>query len=201
MLTIPRMRIRTALILVALVAICLGVWLDYERRSGKNRRISDDHIARANDARTMWRLPTGRSYLVRRAQSEALTDYHTRLAAKYRWAAHNPWRNIPPDPPPPDILSDPAKLRRAVMQFIADNIKVTNGLDFSDVPLTDAELAILCKREDLITLTICGPYVSFDGLMSLKVLPNLKILSLINCTSEEGAFALAREFEDVVINY
>ncbi len=79
----PRFRIRTLMILVALVALGLAAGVFYQR--------SKDFAARAWDHEANGSI----------VSDSELVRYHFAMAEKYHAAARRPWISVPPDPRPP----------------------------------------------------------------------------------------------------
>jgi hypothetical protein len=90
-----RLRLRTILILVALVAIGLGgrKWMD--RRGRHFRRVAMDY-------RDMAKLDEISAALGSR-HSAPIAAYRRTLQRKYEYAGAHPWLPVEPDPPPPQF--------------------------------------------------------------------------------------------------
>lgn len=204
MASVPQIKLRTVIGLVALIAVGLGSWLEYSRRAGKYRRLADLHAARASSHREKLeriRESAGGRFLAYRAKLLALEDYHEQLSANCREASRRPWSSPPPDPTPPEIDRDPDELRKAVMQLVTRELRDAKRLHFDEVSLTDAEFVTLCDLAGLEELSLRGPYLSFEGLMALKVLPNLKKLNLIDCVTPEEGRGVAKALRTVLVTY
>ncbi len=106
---IPRFKLRTLLLMVALFAVALAVVVEISQRRNRFQRLADDH----------WKqtllLPedqidiNGYSYVENQATRTKIytgknmrdIDYHDLLYRKYEYAASHPWLPVEPDPPPP----------------------------------------------------------------------------------------------------
>jgi len=97
----PRFRLRTLLMVVAVLALVMAVSTAIARRSVALAQLAKFHGSRAELALAcrLYRDASGRTCLAR-----VLTprfDYHSSLRRKYEYAASRPWLPVPPDPPPP----------------------------------------------------------------------------------------------------
>lgn len=114
----PRFTVRRLMVVVAIVAMILGVWLWAERRRARFSALESWH-----DRQVLWDVciiaghpgPDG-EYVweaeprprplkpgTPRASPHQLriSTWHYRLASKYRRAARYPWLPVEPDPPEP----------------------------------------------------------------------------------------------------
>ena len=89
----PVYRMRSLLILVALVAVALGVMRWMERRASDFRRLELDF----RDSAKMNEI----SFAIGNPQCGPWAVYQRKLQRKYEYAATHPWLPVPPDPPPP----------------------------------------------------------------------------------------------------
>jgi hypothetical protein len=106
---LPRFRIRTLMIAVAVVAIPLGAMVAVAERRQRFMRMATAHW-RATVAVQILENGTANGvvehYLDARgvplgAQQQARDKWHETMAEKYRQAARRPWLPVPPDPPEP----------------------------------------------------------------------------------------------------
>ncbi len=103
----PRFRLRTMMILVAVLALSLSAAVLWLRRE-QYRRLAevysltekvlrvDSHMARGTAAFPLLDLSDSMDRNARQA------DYYARLRRKYERAATRPWLPVAPDPPPPE---------------------------------------------------------------------------------------------------
>jgi hypothetical protein len=99
---LPRFRIRTLMIAVAVVAAALfvvDVFLRLERRSAVFAAKAGFHarMTRLHPTRAHWSDAAGYQY----EAVIGLEAYHSHLFEKYAVAATHPWLPVPPDPPEP----------------------------------------------------------------------------------------------------
>jgi hypothetical protein len=109
---LPRMTTRRWMVLVATVAILIGVGLELGRRSSRFARLSAYHSEVALlHFHTLMRLggwppqdplaaELGRGRNLYRVR--ALVHYHSALTGKYERAARYPWLPVAPDPTEPE---------------------------------------------------------------------------------------------------
>ena len=101
----PRLSLRLAMLLVAVVALTLGIGTECMRRRSRFLTLASFHAAEACDGRIV-------PLAIRATMSEteltacderrlAWEEYHAGLAAKYERAARYPWLPVEPDPPEP----------------------------------------------------------------------------------------------------
>jgi hypothetical protein len=93
---LPRYRLRTLLILVAVAGLLLGAAAMLRRRRARFLRLSAYHAARSGP--DVWYRTTISDVIL---WHQEIYGWHDALAAKYRFAADHPWRWAPPDPPRP----------------------------------------------------------------------------------------------------
>jgi hypothetical protein len=89
----PLYRMRSLLILVALVAVALGGMRWMERRASDFRRLALDY----RDSAKMSEV----AFAVGNRRFGPFAVYQRKLQRKYEYAAAYPWLPVPPDPPPP----------------------------------------------------------------------------------------------------
>jgi hypothetical protein len=93
---IPRFRLRTQMVAVAIAAIALG-GVVRTRRAAAFAKAGEHH---RNMAR--WTLCSGGPrILFGPTWEKEMSDWHLKLAIKYECAAHYPWTCVDPDPPMP----------------------------------------------------------------------------------------------------
>jgi len=112
---IPRFRIRTLVIAVAVVGVGFALLVrrrDFQQRCWYESALAWDASSRATN-RYMevgaFRTNKANERIIDPAlerdeqaqQFRRLVDFHDRLAGKYEHAARYPWLPVPPDPPPP----------------------------------------------------------------------------------------------------
>lgn len=97
---LPRFRLRTLIIAVAVVAVLLGGFALY-RRSVGFAALAEAHDVMARNSWTRGSFMGPGGAIGHVEYPTPLTDHHTRLRDKYRRAASRPWLPVPPDPPPP----------------------------------------------------------------------------------------------------
>jgi hypothetical protein len=103
---LPRFRLRTLMIAVAVVGILFGSGLELHRRSVRFQALAERH---GSEAHVMHiRGSNGRAGGELRVLSindvpidRKLADWHLELRDRYRLAAGRPWLPVPPDPPEP----------------------------------------------------------------------------------------------------
>jgi hypothetical protein len=107
---LPRLRLRSGMILVAIAASLMGwalhCWRSegYARLAERYRAEEEGHAETAELIRkeqTMPRLSREQT-LIGVAFHRRQASYYRRLRDKYEAAAARPWRPVAPDPPPPD---------------------------------------------------------------------------------------------------
>ena len=114
---LPRYRLRTLLIAVAVAALGMGTIVGRSAgRAGESYfRQAAHHRKLSNDAR-LYAMSIDRRYLhwgpseperAEMAAYERRGDYHAALQAKYERVARYPWLPIDPDPPSPDGVTPP----------------------------------------------------------------------------------------------
>jgi hypothetical protein len=107
---LPRYRLHTFLIAVAVPALDMGTIVGLARRRESCRRQAAQHRKLSNDAR-LYAMSIDRRYLLwgpseperaEMATYERRGDYHAALQAKYERAARYPWLPVNPDRPEPN---------------------------------------------------------------------------------------------------
>ena len=99
----PRFRIRTLMVAVAVIALLIGVPFDLARRRRAFLRLAIEHQAREvavtyDGYARVWFDSRGRPLDPRAAK---LDLWNSQLADKYFRAARYPWLSVEPDPPEP----------------------------------------------------------------------------------------------------
>jgi hypothetical protein len=114
---IPRFRLRTMVILVALTGSLMGLRVALERRRGY-RRLREQYSGESRFHQNMAHSLRRSSDMLKRMASHqdnpnreiqakaaiidiAVAEYHDAMSRKYRQAARSPWLAVPPDPPEP----------------------------------------------------------------------------------------------------
>jgi hypothetical protein len=107
---LPRYRLRTLFIAVAVAALGMGTIVGLARRRESYLRHAAHHRELSNDAR-LYAMYIDRRYLhwgpseperAEMAAYERRGDYHAALQAKYEHAARYPWLPVEPDRPEPN---------------------------------------------------------------------------------------------------
>jgi hypothetical protein len=107
---LPRYRLRTLLIAVAVVALGMGTIVGLARPRESYLRQATQHRKLSNDAR-LYVMSIDHRYLhwgpseperTEMAAYERRGDYHAALQAKYERAARYPWLPVDPDRPEPN---------------------------------------------------------------------------------------------------
>ena len=99
-----RFRIRALVILVAAVAIVLGVFVTMQRRSRSfGRRAAYHKVAFATIISEYRTLLSSRNTP---EEVVAVLGYHQDMSVKYRSAAARPWLPVGPDPAPPALRNN-----------------------------------------------------------------------------------------------
>jgi hypothetical protein len=98
----PRFRLRTLMMVVAVIALVMAVLTAVTRRSVAFAQASQFHRSQAElgRERRCWTDSDGSQYL-----GYVLTArfyHHRALERKYQYAASHPWVPVPPDPSPPE---------------------------------------------------------------------------------------------------
>lgn len=110
-----RFRLRTSLLVVALLAVLMG-GAKLKQRHDEHLRVAASHAVQVQrcrlDAlvyadRAEGSCVTGEWWLTLSAYQNRLATYHAGLEAKYRRAAARPWVAVPPDPPMESPPEDP----------------------------------------------------------------------------------------------
>src|SRR5277367_4177484 len=95
----PRVTLRRLLMLVAVLAVALGILVALQRRSERFRRRADEY---ASAIHTVYFADVnGEDGMVLTA---TVAGYHADLASKYQAAANRPWLPLESDDPPPDYI-------------------------------------------------------------------------------------------------
>jgi hypothetical protein len=95
----PRVTIRRLLLLVAVLAVALGIVVALQRRSERFRRRAAEY---ASAIHTVYFADVnGKDGMMLTA---TVADYHGDLSQKYTAAADRPWLPLESDPPPPDDI-------------------------------------------------------------------------------------------------
>src|SRR4051794_41783878 len=102
----PRVRLRTLMIVVAIAALLFGGVLEAGRRRARFRQLERHYMWEQMDAgfATLLMESFERDPSVgprKLAAARRLEAYYGRLRAKYERATRYPWLPVPPDPPPP----------------------------------------------------------------------------------------------------
>ncbi len=105
---LPRVRLRTLLIAVAVAALPLATWARIEARRVQFRSIAAQHRKKIIGLvcyRGGWNIfPVAiikGEYRILRESEVKLDTWHLRLSEKYARAAESPWMPVAPDPDPP----------------------------------------------------------------------------------------------------
>ena len=105
---LPRFRIRTLMIAVAVVGLLAGLVVALTRRSAGLRQQAAS-FAQVSNQEALQGMYIERRYHWGPAEPEKpiiaahfrRSDYYAALRAKYERAARRPWLPVAPDPPPP----------------------------------------------------------------------------------------------------
>ena len=99
----PKFRVRTMVVLVAVIA--LGLWGEQMRR----RRAYCLEMADKHQKRIRAEFSTGGLIdLDEVPMRQAHVRWHRTLRAAYLRGAGRPWETVPPEPPEPSIFPDPS---------------------------------------------------------------------------------------------
>jgi hypothetical protein len=140
----PRVTIRRMLLLVAALAVALGILAAFQRRSQRLRRRAAEYAAAIHTV--YFADVNGMDGMVLTATT---ADYHEDLSVKYEAAANRPWLPLEPDLAPPDHVRPFWVAHEAVKKaypglVLADyNVMVTVD-DSDDVPVW----AVRYRRRD-----------------------------------------------------
>lgn len=100
---LPRFRLRTLMIGVAVVALPLALMVRREQLLGMSRFHRDQMVQTAewwsNGKRVSPKALAGMKSWTQ--LSTPVSQWHETLAETYRQAASRPWRPVPPEPPEP----------------------------------------------------------------------------------------------------
>ena len=91
---LPRLCIRTLMVVVGLVAVVLGLGSELVRRRDSCRERAALHRTRFLHLLLSQSEPS--------AKNARLVLWHEQMQEKYALAAHRPWLPVPPDPPEPE---------------------------------------------------------------------------------------------------
>jgi hypothetical protein len=102
-MTLPRFRLRTLMVVVAVIALLLAGEVTRQRLT----RISSEYRAKADE----WSQKAQAAYLSVEPEwqfplwyrrSTPMVEYANAMVEKYEFAADHPWRPVAPDPPEPE---------------------------------------------------------------------------------------------------
>lgn len=113
----PRFRIRTLMIMVAVAAVLTGVGIDFRRRVGYRQSM----LRRHHEASLPWYCELyadagglsdpsdeivspgpGLDIVLKAEAIDRRSEYHVRMKEKWTHAVRSPWLPVAPDPPPPE---------------------------------------------------------------------------------------------------
>jgi hypothetical protein len=95
-----RLTVLRMMILVALVAMVLGMALGLTRRRSRLIAISLEHVGpAAEDGGTLIITAEGPAYVGLKTEKGR---WHEEMRRRYDYYGHRPWLPLPPDPPEPD---------------------------------------------------------------------------------------------------
>jgi hypothetical protein len=89
---LPRLKVRTLMIVVALVALLIGATVESRRLYA----LSWHYYLKSLDAEANEYRASNNQLL---PSYKTRSDHYARLIRKYRHAASHPWESVPPDPP------------------------------------------------------------------------------------------------------
>lgn len=98
---LARFRLRTLMIVVAVVGLLLGGGLTLRRRSAQFRVLAQHHHALAGFATMTYADGSSTEFRLTPEGYQAKQDWHLVLRDKYKCAARYPWLPVPADPPEP----------------------------------------------------------------------------------------------------
>lgn len=105
----PRLRLRSLMIVVAVVALPLATWTRIEARREQFRRTAAFHrdeivggiSIRGNGRLSIFPVAAKVEYQILSQTQVDLDMWHLELSEKYEQAAERPWLPVAPDPDPP----------------------------------------------------------------------------------------------------
>lgn len=97
---VPRCRIRTLMMAVAVVAMPLSAVSICMTRAARFRQLSAEHESKTRIGATPIVFWNGGTPVC--DQLTLLGAWHAEMAEKYLEASLRPWLPVPPDPPPPE---------------------------------------------------------------------------------------------------
>jgi len=102
-----QVRVRTMLVIVALVALLLSPFAYVERRRDRVQRLADYHASQMSGYTIDWGgfRPIVRDHKGRvvRGKQARLIRWHYWRKVKYESAAMRPWKSVPPARPKPEM--------------------------------------------------------------------------------------------------
>lgn len=112
---LPRFRIRTLMVAVAIAALAIGSWAIVERRRGRFLQIASYHKDRSVSIRAVDYLGMSDEA---QTQWTDIENWHIQMTEKYEKAARIPWLPVGTDPPPPHV----SQKVRALRDWLRDNL-------------------------------------------------------------------------------
>ena len=110
----PRFTLRGLMLVVAILAMLLGVWLWGERRRARFSALAWWHDRQVvcvfvghpgSDGESVWEatsIPQKLGDPQVSPRQQRISTWHHQIARKYYRAARNPWLPVEPDPAPPE---------------------------------------------------------------------------------------------------
>jgi hypothetical protein len=133
-----RLRLRTLLLGVALLAVGLAVWMAIERRSKQFTRLAAYHLQAHEilvdqaggplqclqvEGDDTWETAADKRFSARGERqylASKASTYHWNLFEKWRKAAESPWLSVEVDPPSPPMANPPFDADSSYDQIVLD---------------------------------------------------------------------------------
>lgn len=164
--------------------------LAHGRSEGTYRRTIDSFDSR------FLAMPRSGGALEGYAYHELPAEHHRALRVAYQRAAMRPWETLPVELPEPPVAAIQPQLGRRLIQLaVKHRLK---DLDFSNMRLSDDDLADLARCRDLLSLDLSGNPITDRGVWRLRGLDQLRRLNLYKTRVTDAVLPSLRGMKELM---